>query len=316
MLLSSNADPQASATLQSPQAVASLRGAQNVARRLSDTAVSRQVPPLQANASFDPMIKALDPQQDGKHPETVNGQAASKASFDTRDSSTPVDNIDGARVLVDAPVSLNLATPASAVLHASGNLHTTAHQEAHIAAQQTFAVVAGQAAGIYSDQGGIQAIAGQSPVSLRAHTDALELMADKEVTVTSSEDSIEILAKQRITLQAAGASVTLDGGNITFKGPGVFSVKAASHSFDGPASDPASLPQLPQDRTGAYTQHVVYKDTQGEPFEDMPFDVQHKPGQDTWTGGTQQKGETERVYTDQPQPVDYALRYATFKFDE
>ena len=55
--------------------------------------------------------------------------------------------------------------------------------------------------------------------------------------MTSSAEGIEILGNQRVTLQAAGGSVTLDGADIVFKGPGLFSVKGATHNFVGPGSD-------------------------------------------------------------------------------
>ncbi|MFC4278625.1 type VI secretion system Vgr family protein [Achromobacter aloeverae] len=316
MLLTSAADPQATATLATPNTLQRLRQAQNISQRLDATAVRRNARALRANDGFGDAIKAVDPAQDGKLPSSVNGQAANKAGRESRSGTDPVDGIDGARVVLDAPMSLNLSTPASAVLHATGDLHASAQEDVHVSARQTHAVVAGQAAGFYADQEGIRAIAAQSPVSLRAHTDALELLADQGVTVTSTEDGIEVLAKDSVTLVAAGASVTLRGGDIVFKSPGLFSVKGASHSFEGPASDAAQLPQLPAARTGTYTQQVVYNDALGEKFEDMPFTVRHKPQADTWMGDTPPAGSTERVHTEESQPLEYALRYAKFKFGD
>ncbi|ALM84280.1 type VI secretion system Vgr family protein [Bordetella sp. N] len=316
MLLSSAADAQATATLATPNTLQRLRQAQNIAQRLDSTAVQRKAQALRANEGFEDAIKAVDPEQEGKLPASVNGQDANKASMESRDGTDPVDGIADARVVLDAPLSLNLATPASAVLHATGDVHASAQEDVHVSARNTFAVVAGQAAGIYADQDGIRAIAAQAPVSLRAHTDALELLAAQGVTITSTEAAIDVLAKESVTLVAGGASVTLQGSDIIFKMPGMFSVKGASHSFDGPASDAAQLPQLPSARTGTYTQQVVYNDALGEKFEDMPFTVQHKPEADTWMGDTPLAGSTERVHTEESQPLEYSLRYAKFKFGD
>jgi len=316
MLLSSAADAQATATLATPNTLQRLRQAQNISQRLDATAVQRKAQALRANEGFDAAIKAVDPEQEGKLPSTVNGQDANKASLESRDGTDPVDGIADARVVVDAPMSLNLSTPASAVLHATGDVHASAQEDVHVSADKTFAMVAGQAAGFYADQEGVRAIAAQSPVSLRAHTDALELLADQGVTVTSTEAGIDILAKDSVTLTAAGASVTLQGGDIVFKMPGMFSVKGASHSIEGPATDAAQLPQLPSARTGTYTQQVIYNDALGEKFEDMPFTVQHKPEADTWAGDTPLAGSTERIHTEESQPLEYSLRYAKFKFDD
>ena len=168
-----------------------------------------------------------------------------KASANERSGSDPVERIDGARLLVDAPSSLNLATPASAILHASENLHATAQADGHVSARQTFASASGRSSSLFVQDGGLRAIAANAPVSIHAHTDMLEMLAGQDVTITSTTDSIEILANTRITLQAAGGSIVMDGGDILFKGPGMFSVKGASHNLIGPASDAAALPALP-----------------------------------------------------------------------
>jgi type VI secretion system secreted protein VgrG len=78
-------------------------------------------------------------------------------------------------------------------------------------------------------------------VSLQAHTDQLEILADEAVTVISVNDSIEIKAKEKIVLQAGQSAVTLEGGDITFACPGKFSVKGGQHLFDGGASGKAQF---------------------------------------------------------------------------
>ena len=251
MLLSANAREGARSTQADAQeALALLRGARNAAGRINDAATQRQARPLAANEQYDALIKAVDPKADGRYPGSVGGQQAVKAAGGERGGSDPVERIDGARMLIDAPSSMNLATPASAVLHASENLHVTAQADGHIAARQTFASASGRSTSLFVQDGGLRAIAANAPVSLQAHTDMLEMLAGQDITITSTTDSIEILANQRITLQAAGGAIVMDGGDIVFKGPGMFSVKGASHNLIGPASDAAALPALPSSQVG------------------------------------------------------------------
>lgn len=251
MLLSANAREGARSTQADAQeALALLRGARNAAGRINDAATQRQARPLAANEQYDALIKAVDPKADGRYPGSVGGQQAVKAAGGERGGSDPVERIDGARMLIDAPSSMNLSTPASAVLHASENLHVTAQADGHVAARQTFASASGRSTSLFVQDGGLRAIAANAPVSLQAHTDMLEMLAGQDITITSTTDSIEILANQRITLQAAGGAIVMDGGDIVFKGPGMFSVKGASHNLIGPASDAAALPALPSNQVG------------------------------------------------------------------
>lgn len=251
MLLSANARESARSTQADAQeALLLLRGAQHAAQRIDNLATQSQARALAANEQFNPLIQALDPKADGRYAGSVGGQQAVKASANERSGTDPVERIDGARMLVDAPSSLNLATPASAILHASENLHATAQADGHVAARQTFASASGRSTSLFVQDGGLRAIAANAPVSIHAHTDMLEMLAGQDITITSTTDSIEILANTRITLQAAGGAIVMDGGDILFKGPGMFSVKGTSHNLIGPASDAAALPALPSSQVG------------------------------------------------------------------
>jgi len=57
--------------------------------------------------------------------------------------------------------------------------------------------VSANATGLSTHDGGIQAVAANGPVSLQAHTDQLEILADKAVTIVSVNDVIEIKARER-----------------------------------------------------------------------------------------------------------------------
>jgi type VI secretion system secreted protein VgrG len=80
---------------------------------------------------------------------------------------------------------------------------------------------------------------------LRAHTDELQILADKDVTVISVNDEIRISASTKIELIAGQSSITLEGANIEFKTPGAFTVKGSGHAFMGGASGAAGLAALP-----------------------------------------------------------------------
>ncbi|MEW6763971.1 MAG: DUF2345 domain-containing protein, partial [Pseudomonadota bacterium] len=193
----------------------------------------------------------IDPKEKSKFEGAVNGQDALKGKPGARelDAASPVERFAAPHVLMDAAASINWATPASTVLFAGQQLHWTTQGDTHMSAGYTVSSVAAEAANLYAHEGGIQAIAGNGPVSLQAHTDQLEILADKEVVVVSVNDSIEIKAKQKIVLQAGQSSITLEGANITFACPGEFSVKGGQHLFDSGASLAAGLAPLPSAKT-------------------------------------------------------------------
>ena len=230
------------------EAVSLLKGAQALGKTLGDAAAQQQAlfSKGAATAQSD-FIEQVDPKEKGKYAGAVNGQTALKAKSGSRepDGSQPVEKFGTAIVLMDSAASINWATPASTVIYAGKQLQWTTQSDLHMAAAHTVASAAANAASLFTHSGGIQAIAGNGPVSLQAHTDGLEIVADKEITVISVNDCVEIKAKEKIVLQAGQSAVTLEGGDITFACPGKFTVKGGKHFFDKGARKTANSLNLP-----------------------------------------------------------------------
>jgi type VI secretion system secreted protein VgrG len=311
VLLSTSARPRQGSGVTSTQmdvaeALSLFKGASSLSRTLGDAASQQQAlfsqPALQAQLDF---IEQIDPKAKGKYDGAVNGQTALKAKTGSRelDAGQPVEKFGSALVLMDSAASINWATPASAVLYAGRQLHWTTQSDLHFTAAHTVSTVAGNAAGFFTHAGGIQAIAGNGPVSLQAHTDQLEIVADKEVTVISVSDCIEIQAKDKIVLQAGQSAVTLQGGDITFACPGTFSVKGGQHLFDAGASKPADLLMLPDSRAKIFKERFRAVDaSSGNPVVGLPYKIQLQDGT-IITGHTDDNGRTEQIATADPATV-------------
>jgi type VI secretion system secreted protein VgrG len=238
-----------STQMDAAEAVSLLKGAQSLGKTLGDAAAQQQALfSKDASKAQSDFIEQLDPKAKGKHAGAVNGQTALKAKSGVRelDAGQPVEKFASSVVLMDSAASINWATPASTVLYAGQQLHWTTQSDLHMTAAHTVSSVAANAVSLFTHGGGIQAIAGNGPVSLQAHTDGLEIVADKEITVISVNDCIEIKAKQKIVLQAGQSAITLEGGDITFACPGKFSVKGGKHVWDGGNHAGATASALPE----------------------------------------------------------------------
>jgi type VI secretion system secreted protein VgrG len=162
-------------------------------------------------------------------------------------------------------------------------------------AAYTLSSVAANAAGYFSHAGGIQAIAANGPVSLQAHTDKLEILADKSIKVISVNDSIEIKASQKIVLQAGQSSITLEGGDITFACPGNFTVRGGQHVFAGGGKVEASYPPLPTSTVAQFKRKVRLTDSgTGLPLAETPYFMRLASGA-VYHGTTDEYGHTDIV---------------------
>jgi type VI secretion system secreted protein VgrG len=237
-----------STQLDAAEAVGMLKGASALATTLIDAANAQNaLASKAANEAQSAFMSQIDPEENGKHTGAVGGHSALKPTPGSRDldAAQPVEKFATPVMLLDGASSINWASPASTVVFAGGQLQWTAQSDMQWTAGHTISAVAANAIGLFTHSGGIQAIAANGPVSLQAHTDQLEILADKEITIISVNDVIEIKANQKIVLQAGQSSVTLEGGDITFACPGNFTVKGGQHVFDGGAAKAAILPGQP-----------------------------------------------------------------------
>jgi len=106
------------------------------------------------------------------------------------------------------------------------------------------------------------------------------------VKIISVNDSIEIKANQKIVLQAGQSSITLDGGDITFACPGNFTVKGGQHVFDGRASAPAQLAQLPEGELPPDTLYLDHRYHDDQPLAGADYVVK-------LADGTERKGKLD-----------------------
>ncbi|WP_140633891.1 DUF2345 domain-containing protein, partial [Methylibium rhizosphaerae] len=184
---------------------------------------------------------------------------------------------------------------------AGQDLSLVAQGDVQLTAAHTYSSVSGETTSWFTHAGGLQARAANGPLSLRAHTDALELLADQDIQVTSSNDEIRILASSAITLTAGQAQVKLEGANIDFVCPGSFTVKGATHDWGGGGSGSAQLPTLPDSRAKVFhEQFQAVNSVSGQPVADMPYRVVLANGEQI-TGRTDEQGKTMTIATADPQ---------------
>lgn len=220
--------------MDSDEARQTLRAAHQAAHALSQAAAHQGALSLtshDAEQALASHLRAIDPQQDGQLP----GVAASP----------PVEAFARPLVHLDAASTLAWSTDGPLASYSGQDFSLSSLGDLHQAASHTYASVSGATTSLYTHEGGIRLVAAAGPVSVRAHTDAQDLLAHDGLCVISHTDDIVIQAAQRIELHAGGCSVVLDGGDITFSCPGTWTVKAASHDWGGAGGQGAQLPELP-----------------------------------------------------------------------
>jgi type VI secretion system secreted protein VgrG len=225
-------------------------------------------------------------------------------------------------LLVASPAGIGLSTQQSAHLGADEQVNLVSGQSTHLVAGKSLIASVAQRISLFVQNAGMKLFAAKGKVEIQAHSDNIELTAQKTVKVVSATEKVEVAASQGILLTSGGAYIRIQGGNIEIHAPGKVDVKGAQHSFNGPTSGTYDLPALPK---GDLHNKLELNLTDGnlKPVPGAPYKVVFDNGT-TLTGkldanghallrdvpdGTAQAffGEDTRPFVQQPLPAAKAL---------
>ena len=178
--------------------------------------------------------------------------AASDGSPDAQGKKIP--QMHAPLVVVTAQAGIGVAASDGLHVAAGEAAHLGSGRDTHIAVGDAMSIHSGQAIGLLAgavwadaDGSGIKLYAGQGDVQWQAQSDAMTFAAHDLVRLISANSHLDFAAAKSIVLcTEGGASLTIEGGNITFACPGTISIKGASKSFAGPTGMNMPLPVLPK----------------------------------------------------------------------
>jgi type VI secretion system secreted protein VgrG len=209
----------------------------------ADAAAGPDTPHLEMPAAVAQLKAALQRVTDLAPPTT-------QAGADPADRATQSALLDGlnqlrdAGLLASAPGGMAFVTPKSVQHSAGENLIATA-RDMDFSIAKRLRMAAGDLISLCAHKLGINLVAAKGKLTASALTDGMDLFAQKQLRIASESADVQVSAKSKITLNSGGASLVIEGGNMTFHCPGAFTIKAGSFTFVGPDNVPAMLPSLP-----------------------------------------------------------------------
>ena len=175
---------------------------------------------------------------------TAKALAASASSAKAEPADTDAqqqmkDDLDGMKkpgLLMSTPASAGLAAGQGIQFAAQGDISAVAGKNADWSVLKRFTVAAGEKISLFAQKAGFKAFAAKGPVEVQAQSDAMSLVADKDVTAASVNGKVKISAAKEIILECGGAFVQIKDGSITLGGPGDLFLKTITVQKKGTAS--------------------------------------------------------------------------------
>ena len=184
---------------------------------------------------------------------TAKALAASASSAKAEPADTDAqqqvkDDLDGLKkpgILISTPASAALVTGQGLQLAATDNISAVAGKNADWSVLKQFTVAAGDKISLFAQKFGIKIFAGKGPIEIQAQSDAMSLVANKDVSVSSVNGAVYIRAQKELTLESGEAFIQLKNGSITLGGPLDLFIKTITIQKAGKASMSIPIPAFP-----------------------------------------------------------------------
>ncbi|WP_051709663.1 type VI secretion system tip protein VgrG [Andreprevotia chitinilytica] len=200
-------------------------------------------------------------------------------------------NLQQAVLLMHAPAGVAMTSDQQMQLSAGDNLIATAGGNIDLGSVGQTTLAAGKGVSLYAQQQGMKLFAGKGKVEMQAQSDAMDLIAEQDLTLISSDGKISITAPKEITLSAGGAYIKLKDGNIEIACPGGILNKSASWQKQGPAQALPPIPELP--KSGPHARKFGLMGLDGILLAGAAATVYGlEDGKKIWSEKTDRKGQT------------------------
>ena len=219
--------------------------------------------------------------------------------------------------LIDSAADTGYVSDDLLIHRSMGEMITTTQQDMLTSSGDSHNQVSSESLNIIAD-GQFSMTNAKENITLSAHTGKLEATAKQDVNIASSTKEVEIVATNKITLTAGGASITLDGANITIAAK-QFTEKSGKHSKAGSGRDGLGLAGLPSLIAGAmFKAQFKFADDDDIAYTNTPYIAINENTKETFEGVTDAEGNTETFYSSDPDEIKVHLKLdnytAQFRF--
>ncbi|WP_186120589.1 type VI secretion system Vgr family protein [Burkholderia gladioli] len=249
----------------------------------------------------------------------MNGHDALKKFTDATQNSVPGAQAGGRTAgggtgnanVFKSPVML-VASPSGIALSTQESVHVSSDEQTNLISGQSTFIASGKSLvasvaekiSLFVQNAGMKLFAAKGKVEIQAHSDDIELIAQKTVKVLSATEKIEVAAQQEILLTSGGAYIRIKDGNIEIHAPGKVDVKGASHAFTGPTQLHTNLGAF-KPTAGPYDEALQFKDELGKPLPNLDHLLQMRG--DLMKTVASDQGSISRVFSQSPDPIQAYL---------
>uniref|UniRef100_UPI0005A8ABB4 DUF2345 domain-containing protein n=1 Tax=Paraburkholderia kururiensis TaxID=984307 RepID=UPI0005A8ABB4 len=214
-------------------------------------------------------------------------------------------------IALSAPHGVGLATPDRVMVSAGKDVSVATSSRFNVTALRNVAVAAGEVLSLFAHRLGIRMFAARGKVQIQAQSDAMELVAQKNVQITSADGTATVNAANGVVLSGGGtAYIKVHGDHVEIGGAGSLILKVPDISKQGPGAlslpVPVPVPKFGQMDVVNNEKFVLCDQLTGRPLANRSYRIELADGK-VVEGRTSAKGETSLTASDIAQGMKLRL---------
>ncbi len=210
-------------------------------------------------------------------------------------------------IALSAPHGIGVATPDRVMVSAGKDVSVTTSSRFNVNAIRNVAIAAGGVLSLFAHRLGIRLFAAQGKVQIQAQSDAMELVAQQNMQLTSASGTLTANAANGVVLSGGGtAYIKVQGDNVEIGGAGCLILKIIEIQKEGPGALSLPLPKFDQTHIANDERFILSDNLTGRPVANRPYKIQLADGRMV-EGTTNAKGETSLTQQDIAQGIRLML---------
>ena len=218
-----------------------------------------------------------------------------------------VEHLKQAVMVLSAPHGIVAATPDRVSVAAGKDVNISTRAGLNLSAMKNIVVGAADTLSLFAHTLGIKLFAARGKVQIQAQSDAMELIAAKNMQLTSASGTLTANAAQGVVLSGGGSAyIKVLGDNVEIGGAGHLILKIIEVQKSGPGALTLPLPTFQQIDSHHDEKFILSDQLTGRPLAQRPYRIQLDNGHIV-DGETNEKGETSLTKNDVAQGLTLTL---------
>lgn len=207
-------------------------------------------------------------------------------------------------MVLSAPAGIAASTPDRISMAAGKDVSVATSARFNVSALRNVAIAAGEVLSLFAHKLGIKLFAARGKVLIQAQSDAMELVAQKDIRLSSADGTLVASAANGVVLSGGGSAyIKVKGDDVELGGSGNLILKVIEVLKSGPGALSMPLPTFEQATVRNDEKFILSDGLTGRPVVNRPYKIQLADGRIV-EGVTNAEGETSVAKDDVAQGME------------